>query len=486
MGVIIRQSIKGTIINYIGTFIGFITTMFIVTKFLAPEDIGLTKVIMEVGLLFSSLALLGTSSSILRFFPYFRDKEKENNGFFFYIMALPFIGCLIFIPLYIILKEPITDFFIKNSSLFVSYFYWVIPLIFFLTYWFVFESYSNVHMRIVGPKFIREIILKILLVVVYLLYGFQVIGRDGLVGSYIAVHGVAMVATFLYVSRIAPITFKHDNSFVGKELRKDIAKYTVFLLVGALGSNLLNRLDIFMISSQMGLNYTGAYTIAFYMAQVIEIPSRSITAISSATAATYLREGKVEDANRLYKKVSLNQLLIGGIVFVLVWSNIDNIFKIMPNGETYAIAKWVVLFIGFSKLIDTTLSFGGILISFSKYYYWSLYFVFIIAGIGILTNYLLIPVLGVSGAAIATLISTMLSLSFQQWIVQRKIKANPLTKGTLISVIIILVLFGINYLLPQVANFWIDIIYRSSILGLLAFLIVFVTKVSPEFNGVVV
>lgn len=32
MGVVIRQSIKATVINYIGAFIGFITTMFVVTK----------------------------------------------------------------------------------------------------------------------------------------------------------------------------------------------------------------------------------------------------------------------------------------------------------------------------------------------------------------------------------------------------------------------------------------------------------------------
>lgn len=33
MGVIIRQSIKGTVVNYVGAFIGFLSTMFIVTRF---------------------------------------------------------------------------------------------------------------------------------------------------------------------------------------------------------------------------------------------------------------------------------------------------------------------------------------------------------------------------------------------------------------------------------------------------------------------
>ena len=91
MGIIIRQSIQGTVVTYLGSFIGFLTTILVATTLLSPEDIGLTKVVLEVGLLFSGLAQLGTSASIIRFFPYFKDGGK-NNGFFFYIMALPFVG----------------------------------------------------------------------------------------------------------------------------------------------------------------------------------------------------------------------------------------------------------------------------------------------------------------------------------------------------------------------------------------------------------
>jgi O-antigen/teichoic acid export membrane protein len=56
MGIIIRQSIKGTIVTYIGAFIGFLTSIFVLTQFLDPEDIGLTKVIFEIGTVFGVLA----------------------------------------------------------------------------------------------------------------------------------------------------------------------------------------------------------------------------------------------------------------------------------------------------------------------------------------------------------------------------------------------------------------------------------------------
>ena len=485
MGIVIRQSIKASIVNYIGAFIGFLTMMFVVTKFLSPEDIGLRSVIYEVALLFATLAQLGTSSSIMRFFPYFRNEEKNHNGFFFYILVLPLIGCVVFIPLYLVLKEPIISFFGKESQLFTSYYYWVIPLIIFLAFWSVFESYSNVNMRIVVPKMVREVIVRLLLVVIYLLYGFHVINRDGFISTFIAVYGIALLIMFFYISRIAPISLKHDNSFVNKPLRKDIKNYTLVLIVGALGNSILGKLDLFMVSSELGFDFAGIYTIAFYMGTIIDIPARSITAISTPIAANALQKGDIDEANKLYKKVSLNQLIIGGLLFVLVWINIDNIFRIIPNGDIYAQGKWVVFFIALSKLVAMTLSFGGILISFSRYYYWSIFFTFIITALGIITNYLLIPIFGISGAAIASLIATILSYGFQQWVVLRKIKGNPYTKGTLKMLLSIFALFAINYFIPNLSNVWIDIVLRTAAIGAIAFFAIYFGKISGDMNEIV-
>jgi hypothetical protein len=51
----------------------------------------------------------------------------------------------------------------------------------------------------------------------------------------------------------------------------------------------------------------------------------SISAISAPIAAEALKKGDFEMVNALYKKVSLHQLLIGGLIFILLWTNIDNI-----------------------------------------------------------------------------------------------------------------------------------------------------------------
>ena len=482
MGIIIRQSIKATLFNYVGAFIGFLTTFFVLTKFVEPEIIGLTKVIYEVSAMVAGFAQLGTSASAMRFFPYFRDPKNNHNGFFFYLMLMPAVGSVVFIGLFLLLREPIVAFFQKDTVVWETYYDWLIPMIIFLTFWTVLETYSSVLLRIVVPKFIKEIGIRVLLLVIYLLYALHVLDVTGLVIAYISVYGIAMLALFVYISRITSVSLKHNFAFIDRELGRKIMKYTLFLLLSALSGNIIWQLDLFMVSAQEGFDDAGIYTIAAYMAFAIELPARSITSISSPLAATALKEGDWQQANRLYQKVSLHQFMASTILFLLLWINIDNIFDILPNGEIYGAGKWVVFFIALSKIISVTLSFGGTLISFSRYYYWGLYFTFFLTALTITTNYFFIPLWGISGAALATLLTCIVSYTFQQWIVMWKIKGNPYTWGIVKQLSLVLLLFALNELLPCWAgNPFIDLAYRSLIFAAIWLILAYRFRVSEEF-----
>lgn len=485
MGIIIRQSIKGTLVTYIGAFIGFLTTFFILTKFLSAEEIGLTRVLFEAASLLCGFALFGVSSSAIRFFPYFKSEDGKNNGFFFYLMAFPFIGSIIFIVLYYLLREPITSLFIKNSPLFVDYYNWVPPLMIFLLYWMVFEIYSSLLLRIAVPKLIREIILRLLLIIIYLLYAFDIVSIDGFIAGYISVYAISMLIAFYYVSKIGSVSLKHDPSFITPDLRKQVLNYTLVWIIGALGGNIVSRLDLFMVGSHLGLDYAGIYSIAFYIVAVIEIPSRSIAAISSPLASSALKEGDTDTVNHLYRKVSLHQLLIGGFVFLLIWINIDNIFALIPNGEIYTKGKWVVFFLALAKLIEVTLNFGNTLISFSRYYHWGLYFTFFITALAIVFNNWLIPIFGVTGAGIATTLTCLLSYGVQQWLVQVKIRSNPISLKMIQLIALFLLVMGINYLLPKYHIIILDSLYRSIIVAASFCLLIYFFNISEEVNSLV-
>ena len=90
MGVIAKQSIRGTIVTYLGIAVGVVTTFFVLTRFLTTEEIGLARVLIDAAMLFIGLAQLGTNASIIRFYPYFKEKDShEDHGFFFWALVVP-------------------------------------------------------------------------------------------------------------------------------------------------------------------------------------------------------------------------------------------------------------------------------------------------------------------------------------------------------------------------------------------------------------
>lgn len=490
MGIVIRQSFKATFVNYVGVVLGIFVQFYVVAKYLDPEVLGLTKVIYEAALLCSGFAMLSCNSVAMRFFPYFRDPEKHNNGFFFFYLLLPTVGSILLTGIYLLLKGPVTDYFGKNSALFNEYFYWVIPLMIILTFWQFFEGYANINMRIAIPKAIREVGMRLFMLVAYLLYGLGYVDVTGLVLSFIVAYGLCLVMTGTYSLHIGDNSLKHDWSFIKPDLRNKILKYQGFLILAAISGNIMNQLDVFMVSGLKGLYMGGIYTMAIYMAAVVEMPSRSITPISAPLAANAMKEGNLDEATKLYRNVSLHQFLASSVLLLVVWINLDAIFALIPNGDTFAAGKWAVLCLGLAKVINSTLNFGNTLISFSRYYYLTLFISIFITALTIGTNLYFIPLYGLTGAAIATLIACMVTSSCQQVIVQFLLKANPLTWSHLRVVAMVGLLYALNCLLPSlpindgsVLMPIADIVMRSVVTGVVGLVLVYVLRVSPQING---
>ena len=463
MGVVVRQSIKGSIVNYAGAFIGFLTTFFILTKYLTEAEIGLTQVLLESAMLVAALAQLGTSNSIVRFFPYFKNKERKHHGFLGFSVLIPFVGAIFFCTIYVLLRQPIVNYFSQNSARFVEYFYYVIPLAVFFIYIGVFETYSSVLHRIVVPRFIREVGVRVMAVAVYLLWAFRVVTFDQFILLFVLIYGVAAILNLIYVLALKDYSFKPDFSVVEKPLRRNFFYYTAFLFAAALGGTIVAKIDTFMVSSMLGLAQTGVFKIAYFMAVIIDIPFRSLNAISMPIASSHLKNNAYQEVQDLYKKVSLNQLIAGGLLFVLIWINIDSIYEILPNGDKYVGGKYVVLFIALSRLIDSGFNFGLSILSLSKYYYFYLFFIFFLSGLTICTNWIFIPLYGISGAAFSTFFSFVIYNLLVMFTVYKKMKILPFSLPQLKLLGIILVLLALNMLPYKFDNPIVDGVVRSLI-----------------------
>ena len=122
MGIVARQSIKGTIATYIGVAVGIVTTFFIQTKALQAEQIGLIDILLQCSLLFAGLAQLGTNSSAMRYYPFFKDEEHRDHGFFGWTLLVPLVGFSFFLLAFFCFKGASVDFFTKDAEVGASLF----------------------------------------------------------------------------------------------------------------------------------------------------------------------------------------------------------------------------------------------------------------------------------------------------------------------------------------------------------------------------
>jgi O-antigen/teichoic acid export membrane protein len=166
---------------------------------------------------------------------------------------------------------------------------------------------------------------------------------------------------------------------------------------------------------------------------------------------------------------------------------LDNFFALIPNGERFEEGRYAILFLGLSKIVYSTLNFGNILAQYSRYYYWTLYLTIFLTLLTIATNKLLIPIWGITGAALATLITCIISYSYQQYLVQRKVHANPFSWATFRQVVVLALLYGANCLIPSwtAVSPWLDLLVRSAVLSLLSGVLLYLFRISPTIDGLV-
>jgi len=498
MGIIARQSIKGTIVTYLGVFVGFLTTFFVLTRFLTTEEIGLARVLIDTGTLFIGLAQMGTSSSIIRFFPYFnikgskdlRDSKDSHNGFFFWTVIIPLFGFAVITFLYWLLHDSIAAVFAEKSALFVNYYYVVLPLAFFMLYQTIFETNANALMRIVFPRAVRELFLRLFLLAAYLLYAFRIVSMDGFIILLCGAYGLAALMNIIYLFAYGHISLRPDFHFVTASLARKYFFYTLFQITAAIATVLAPFISSYYITATMGLEYTGIFAIATYISSMVAIPNRSLNAIANPQLAQTTKDNDYEGLSTLLKQVSNNSFLIGAFLLTAIWLNIDLIFRILPNGSTYAVAKYVVLFLSLSQLTIATFNATISVLNFSRYYYLSLLYSFILTVSAILFNNWLIPLFGMNGAALANFLSYSLYFVLILITLAICIRINPFFAGHAKTILLTLLLLAIGYAVdtlisPTSSESFSVLLFSSACkttLWCIALFFAYRWNISPELN----
>ena len=241
----------------------------------------------------------------------------------------------------------------------------------------------------------------------------------------------------------------------------------------------------FIISARQGLSQTGIFAIATYIAVMVNIPSRSVTAIASPQLSEALKQGDKGQVSRLMQQVSNTLFLVGSVILLAIYINIDLIFEVLPNGEVYAPAKNCVLLLGVSQLLIATFNISVLALNYSKYYYFSLLLSLGLTLGAIVLNNTLIPSYGIDGAAVANVV--VYALYYVLVLITMRLCTGTIAISramgkTLLTVGIAGVL---NYIWTKqfvLFNVWADSIVRTLVLMTAVCMIAFWWGISPDIN----
>ena len=482
MGIVRKEALANSIFSYIGVALGYLNVIILFPAFFSSDEFGLLSLIISVSVIYSYLSAIGLANTVPRFFPFFKTDDKLHNGFMSYILLIGVAGFLIITILFIALRPLIISAYIEQSAEFVNYYYFLIPLSLFTLLYNVFEAIARAIYKTSFATFLKETLLRLLTTVGILLFMFKILNFHQFIYFYLLINGICAVMLLFQIIFSKEFVFKFNFKDLTKEKFFEIMKYGGFLYISS-ASMIIGQsgADTLFLGSMVGLSVVGADTIYMRIATLIYVPMRSLSKISVPVIANCFKENDLKQISDIYKRTSLIQLIFGCLIYVGVIINKENLFYFLKRPE-YIESFNIFYFVGIAVLIDIAVGLNSEIIVNSPKYKFDPLFNIILLIVSISANYLLIPVFGGVGAALAA-IASFFTFNFIKWLfLVINFKMQPLGVKQLLVIGVSVMTFLICNNIPVISNIFVDIIVRSSAAIIIYAGIILLLKVSPDLN----
>jgi len=478
MGIVQNQSIKNTIITFLGFGIGAINALFLYTHFLGKLHYGIVATVLSGANIMMPLMAFGAQNTLIRFFSSYKN-QKERDEFLTFMLVMPFV---LIIPLslgfYFFYDEISHTWIQENPTL--KPFFWLIPLIgLFMAYTEVFYAWAKVHMKSVTATFIYEVLMRLIIMALLIGLHFNWMSKDAFVYCVAATYSAQLIGMKLYAISIKMPVLR----FVVPNNIKEIIQYSSFIIVSGGIAVMLVDFDKVMIARYLPVSENALYSVAIFISTVIAVPSRAMTQIVAPITARLMTEKKHDELNDLYKKSAINLQVTGGFIMILIFVNINEMYKLIP--QDYSGGVMAVFLIGLSKFYDVLLGNNNSIIVNTKYYRTVVLFGIFTVVLMIILNMIFIPIYGIEGSALATLLTVAIYNTIKLLFVVKKMDLFPFTNKTLQSFGILAVCFLMFYFWDFPFHAIINIGLKSILVGSLYLYLNYRFHISEEVNSVI-
>lgn len=437
-----KQSSYYFISNILAMLAGFVSFP-IWTRIFSKSEYGifsLVSITISLGVGFSKF---GLQHAALRYYSDFKEK-KINHHMSHYYSTL-FIGSLLISTLIILAALLISEIFIKNyidKSL-----HELLPLVAFLIFIGSISSILTVFIRADNKGGLWSVfsiatrygqLLTALIVIFYFMKSLQ-----GLLLGY------AFSETIIFIVLLALFIKKININKISFTFLKEALKYGFPLVWMELSNIVLISGDRYLIHFYMGPEAVGVYSVGYNLSNMAQ--SILVTPLSLAIFPMYLsiwnRYGEKETKKFLNKTLNYYFMLAIPIVIGLSWFD-KEIINFLAT-KKYEEASFIIPYVVLPLMVH-----GGYTIFASGLFIYKktsilMHLTLLAAVMNVLFNVIMIPILGLVGAALATLIAYLfltLAIVINSYkYIRLNVNVNSIIRYTFLSIIVMFFVSNLSF-----------------------------------------
>lgn len=447
-----KRLVKGSAIIFVSLiasqFVAFLLRMFL-ARSLSVAEYGLFYAVFAFLSFFTLFRGLGFGSALIKYIPEFGAKKQFGKIKSSIVFSLALHAALSFfiVSLILIFSGEIVLGFFKTES--------AVPILQILLIWFlatIFLLFGNVFIGFQNMavyallQFLRNLLIFLF---AFLLVGYFGFGIRGAAFAYLFEMLVIAVLAFAILRRKYPSIFR-AKTFITKPLIKKLSTFALPLFLSGIGGIIIAYMDTLMITASRSLSEVGLYQAAQPAAHFLwYLVGPLIIVFFPMVSELWARGKKKLLGNTLHFLIKFSFILI--IPAALIFIAFPDIIINLLFGPRYLAGATVLQILGAAAIVYTLYAILGSTINGIGKPIVNTKIIALMACLNFGGNLILIPIYGIEGAAIATIISYILGLVltfYYAWkFVKFTVPASSLLKTLGGGVLTLFLIFGLKYII---------------------------------------
>lgn len=484
MGIVFRQSIKTTMVTFMGALLGaLLNYLYILT--LTPAELGGRFYLVYMGAVFQFFVLLGTGSTLATYLPRYANEPLKKQLLLTLSFLAPLVTTLVVTALLFVFKAQVIASLQPQDRAFMSTYYSWFPLLILLwSYVTMFDMFLLTQIKVALSAFVREVVIRLCGLAILVLFALQVISFHWFILLTIVSYIIPVIILWGISARSGDFRFSTSWSAFSKADYREFARFSWYHLLLGASFYLLGYIDALMLAplDKAGMSVLAVYGNAVFIVALMQIPYRAIGNASFSVMNLAYADKDTAKLHDLYRRSGVNILIVSLAMFCLIFCNLHNLVAILPPGKGYEMIAPVVIILMVGRLVEMATGLNDQLISISSYYKFNFRTSLALLAAVFLLNRLLIPQYGVLGAAWSISIALAVFNILKMWYLWYRLRMLPFSGKTPLILLMGGVSCALGYYLPQMGHPVVDTCIRSSLALLLFAGLLVAGKASPDLT----